>query len=271
MLDPRHLTYSELVQRLADVYRRESESAEKHARLIALGESAMSSISEMVAAVDVDYDRLQELRDKRSAGHYVAGWNMPGYMPDNEPISLDDAEAAREYLAEEIETQADEVDDDDDMDNPRRSAWRGVASNLRAQETEGAAAEWGQTVGDWHYWISFQPAALSDPDEAEELAELETAAGDCEDEDDARQRIADDPLSVEYRATWQPGETPEPEEMIILLTTGGPAVRIVAEFGYGGIRRARLQVQDWFTPWTDVPDDSDTLCRYCEILGIGEI
>lgn len=270
MFDPRHLTYSELMQRLTDVYRRESESAEKHARLIAIGESAMSSISEMVAAVDCDYDRLQELRDKRAAGHYVAGWNMPGYMPGNEPATFDDAESARDYLAEEIENQADEIDDDDDMANPRRADWRAVAADLRAQDSEGSAAEWGQTVGAWHYWISFQPAALADPDEAEELAELESVAGDCEDAEDAERRIIEDPLSIEYRGTWQPGETPEPADAILLLTTGGPAVRIIAELGRGGVTRARLQVQDWFTAWTDVPDDSATLIRYCEILGICE-
>lgn len=99
--------------------------------------------------------------------------------------------------------------------------------------------------------------------------DLETAAGVCEDQEDAERRIQGDPLSIEYRATWTPGDTPEPEDAIILLTAGGPAVRIVAGLGRGGVTRAYLQVQDWFTPWTDVPCDPDTLVRYCEILGVG--
>jgi hypothetical protein len=268
MFDPRTLTYTELVSALQRAYADEARANEKHKALMRIGECASSALAEMVAAVDVDYDRLQELRDMHRAGVYVAGWNMPGYLPDNEPARFDDADDARQYLAEELENTADQIDDED-MGDPRRADWRAIAADLRAQDFEGSAAEWGQTIGTWHYWISFQPADLANPDEAEELAELESAAGDCEDEDDARQRIVDDPLTVEYRATWQPGETPDPEEVIILLTTGGPAVRIIAELGRGGVTRARLQVQDWFTPWTDAPCDSDTLVRYCEILGVG--
>jgi hypothetical protein len=146
----------------------------------------LESIREMLAAVAVDYDRLEELRDAR----------------DN---SADD----------------------------------------------------GLTVEQW---------AEGSPDDAAELAELEAAAGDCTDEDDARQRIQEDPLSVQIRSGWySPGETPEPEEFEILLCTGGPAVRILGELGtYNGPSRARLQYQDWGTPWTEYfePGINDTLVEY---------
>src|SRR6185437_6570361 len=60
--------------------------------------------------------------------------------------------------------------------------------------------------------------------EAEELAELEAAAGDCESREDAEQRIYEDPLSVEVRSGWYPygdRECPHPsEEFCILLGTG---------------------------------------------------
>lgn len=101
-------------------------------------------------------------------------------------------------------------------------------------------------------------------EELEELAELEDAAGDCADEEEARQRIQEDPLSVEVRSDWtNPGEPLEPSEFMILLCTGGPAVRIVGELYQGEPCRAWLEYQDWGTPWTRYfGADSATLCQY---------
>ena len=109
-----------------------------------------------------------------------------------------------------------------------------------------------------------QQAALQYEDILSMLAALEAAAGDCADEDDARQRIQDDPLSVEVRSDWaSPGEPLEPSEFMILLCTGGPAVRIVGELNRGEPCRAWLEYQDWGTPWTRYfGADSDTLCQY---------
>lgn len=107
-----------------------------------------------------------------------------------------------------------------------------------------------------------------------ELAELEDAAGDCESREDAEQRIWEDPLELTY--TFSPcgyGDEPERDGFIILLCTGGPAVRIVGELGaHGEPRRAWLEYQDWFTPWTEYHGenaDSDTLCTYAAALGVG--
>jgi len=96
------------------------------------------------------------------------------------------------------------------------------------------------------------------------LAALEAAAGDCADEEEARQRIQEDPFSVEVRSDWtNPGEPLEPSEFMILLCTGGPAVRIVGELNRGEPCRAWLEYQDWGTPWTRYfGADSDTLCQY---------
>ena len=107
------------------------------------------------------------------------------------------------------------------------------------------------------------PEDLTDEDR-EELAELEAAAGDCTDEDDACQRISEDPLSVEVRSDWaSPGEELTPEEFQILLCTGGPAVRIVGELDRGEPCRAWLEYRDWGTPWTQFfGASSDTLCQY---------
>lgn len=109
--------------------------------------------------------------------------------------------------------------------------------------------------------------------DAEELAELEKDAGDCESREDAEQRIHEDPLSIEVRGDWCTlGESAgKPTEFKILLATGGPAVRICGELdAYGQPTRAYLQVQDWFTPWTDYTDVDSDLLTYASQFYFGE-
>lgn len=109
-------------------------------------------------------------------------------------------------------------------------------------------------------------------DNAEELAELEDSAGECSDEEEARQVIQEDPLEVQVRSDWtSPGETLEAGEFMILLCTGGPAVRIVGELNRGEPCRAWLEYQDWGTPWTQwFGAKSDTLCEYAANFFFGE-
>lgn len=45
---------------------------------------------------------------------YVAGWNMPGYLPTSEPAEFDTLQDAREYIASEIAMDRDASADDDD-------------------------------------------------------------------------------------------------------------------------------------------------------------
>jgi hypothetical protein len=93
--------------------------------------------------------------------------------------------------------------------------------------------------------------------ESGELAELEEAAGDCQDQDEARQRIQEDPLSIQVRSGWNNvGEEFEAEEFEILLCTGGPTVRILGELDQNNEpSRAYMQYQDWGTSWTDYYED----------------
>lgn len=101
------------------------------------------------------------------------------------------------------------------------------------------------------------------------------------DMESAEQAIHDDALSVEVRGDWHaPGadtSDAKPSQYRILLCTGGPAVQIV-----GGLDQwcrptsARLQCQDWFTPWTDVPggelpdNAEDVLLDYAGRFWFGE-
>lgn len=190
-------------------------------RAAEIGSSAMSSIREMVAALECDYERLEELRNERD-GYYTC------------------------------DTCGKELDDSmGEADKPFVSCECGMAKMTRAE-----------------CW------AKDRPDDAAELAELESAAGECEDRDDAERRIQDDPLSLQFRSGWTTSrEDMEPEEFELLLGTGGPAVRIIGGIDRGEPCNPQLQVQDWFKPWTDYNGDSDddaALEMYCRQFYFGE-
>ncbi len=182
------------------------ESSEKN-WVEEIGKPAYGSIAEMVAALECDYDRLDELRDERDS-----------------------------WEADEDATEA----------------------------APGEPATW----------------ASENPDDAEELKELEEAAcpcgNECSSREDAETMIHEDALSVEVRSGWySPGDRDadtKPEDFLILLSTGGPAVRIRGELdGHGEPCRAWLEVQDWFKPWTQYFDAGQaTLLTYCRCFFFGE-
>lgn len=157
------------------------------------------SIAAMVAALNCDYDRLQELRDEREA------------------------------LA----------DDAEDNENPS------------------AALE---ALTQW------------DEDNAAELNTLKHEAGNCIDQDAARDNIQEDPLSVEVRSGWDVvGGDLSAAEFRIVLCTGGPHVEIRGEIDNGTPCRAWLQYQDWGTPMTQLFDvEQSTLLAYCQEFYFGE-
>jgi hypothetical protein len=99
----------------------------------------------------------------------------------------------------------------------------------------------------------------------------------------ARIHIREDALSVQVRSGWYtPGaERAEQKaaEYEILLCTGGPACRIIGELSeHGEPETARMEVQDWFQPWTQIrpsvsPDDYDSgpiLLEYARCFWFGE-
>ena len=83
---------------------------------------------------------------------------------------------------------------------------------------------------------------------ADMVAALDPDAG-CA---DAYQAIQEAPLSVEVRTGWHdPVLVPVAIEYQILLSTGGPALRITGQLdGYAQPETAHLEYQDWGTPWT---------------------
>ena len=171
-----------------------------------------ASISEMVVALEVDYDRMEELKDE-----FLAAFN--------EQQVDEDGDSAHEAL---------------DVDDVLFKEWLAVSAS----------------------------------DDLEEFNELLAAAGDCENQDAARDRIQEDPLSVEVRSGWYtPGDEPQaPEEFQILLCTGGPAVRIRGELDENcRPDRAWLEYQDWGTSRSDhyVLGGQETLLTYCREFYFG--
>jgi hypothetical protein len=99
------------------------------------------------------------------------------------------------------------------------------------------------------------------------------------DEESARLAIHEDPLSVQVRSDWYlPGKNPgKPDEFEILLCTGGPAVRLIGTLDkWCQPETVRMQVQDWFEPWTTIDpcteDDEreDVLLSYARCFWFGD-
>jgi hypothetical protein len=82
------------------------------------------------------------------------------------------------------------------------------------------------------------------------LAHAQAHSGDCA-IDAARDAILESPLSVQVRSGWvSPGANMEAFEFEILLSTGGPACRIIGTLNLNNEpRRASLEYQGWGTPW----------------------
>lgn len=139
------------------------------------------------------------------------------------------------------------------------------------EETEAA-----ETNGEEERRAAFEArAALAawDEENAEELKDLENEAGKCTSEDEARERIQEDPLSVEVRSAWGVvGGDLSAAEFRIVLCTGGPHVEIRGELDHNGTPcRAWMQYQDWGTPMTQFYSVSQsTLLTYCQEFYFGE-
>jgi hypothetical protein len=87
-------------------------------------------------------------------------------------------------------------------------------------------------------------------------------------EEEAREQV----LSVEVRTGWHdPSDPPsQPEEGCLLLSTGGPALRLLVDLdGDTEPYQCRLQHQDWGTPWIDMPlseADDEALCWFASLF-----
>jgi hypothetical protein len=102
-----------------------------------------------------------------------------------------------------------------------------------------------------------------------EKHDIETATVEYDGEqltrDQLQDRITELPLSLQVRSGWHtPGEAESSREYELLMSTGGPGVRIVGDLNnYGEAETARVEYQDWGTPWTEyrpsTEDEKDVL------------
>lgn len=98
------------------------------------------------------------------------------------------------------------------------------------------------------------------PGERVELETLREQAGDCRSQEDANERVDEYPLDFSFAVdSCNPQDWPpkRPDRLIILVTTGGPAARIVIELGEsGGYGNWWLEVADWGTGWQCVVQEA---------------
>jgi hypothetical protein len=214
-----------------------------------IGKPAYERIAEMVAALRADRDRLEELRNERE--------NLADAVEEARS-ALTDAQQALDQGEPEFDPAVTFLAPDEGGDTgPIEQLW--TARDAAAKAFDAARNE----LDDWDN---------NNKEELDELTAAVTLDGDEVDEERARQRIEEDALSVEVRSGWHApgGGDSEPAEFCILLTTGGPAVRIIGDLDRGEPTRPRLEVQDWFKPWTGYTGaDSDTLLAYCQCFYFG--
>jgi hypothetical protein len=164
-------------------------------------------------------------------------------------------------------------------------AWVQSLSEMVAKLTrEGAARVWVEALRDDELRAEwFEELGVDEmPGTRDEVNDLLVEAIENEtlepdgfefDEEAAREEIQTSPLSFQVREGWHsPGEAGELEEFEILLSTGGPALRIIGELdAHKQPDRARLQYQDWGTPWTEYFEvERATLLAYCQQFYFGE-
>jgi len=107
----------------------------------------------------------------------------------------------------------------------------------------------------------------------EMLASLTPDASTYETEE--KQNIHESVLSVMVRDDWRQPSSSEcregPDEYEILLTTGGPALRIWGKLDeHCQPHTAELQMQDWGTPWTRYPAPEATLINFASCFYFGD-
>ena len=102
-----------------------------------------------------------------------------------------------------------------------------------------------------------------------------TCDEDYKKQEEIKESILNSALSVEFRSGWtsNPNDI-ELEEFKILLTWGGPALRVIGDLNqYKEPENVKMQYQDWGTCWTDfeiTENQQEALNWFCNCFYFGE-
>lgn len=125
--------------------------------------------------------RLEELEEQKH--NWVAGWNMPGFLPEAQPAGFSDCDDARKYIARQMRDYAESLDGDEYKE--RADALREEAKGLEQSAESEPESEYGETVGGYHYWIErAENNAFEDTDDADEYRALKALADEAKDSPD---------------------------------------------------------------------------------------
>jgi hypothetical protein len=142
--------------------------------------NTISSTDDIIDSRDV-VARIEDLEGERKP--FAAGCNMPGYMPDNAPsifATWDDArDAIVSDMQEAIELAQQERETLAGDDAALVAELQEAIDNLEAATAE---ADYGQTIGSWHYWITTVDGAdaFENVEDFEELCALKALAAEAE-------------------------------------------------------------------------------------------
>jgi hypothetical protein len=171
-----------------------------------MARNTISNSDDVIDSRDI-IARIEELQGQQTA-RFVAGWNMPGYMPDSDPAQFESAEDARAYIIETIKRAEDEADTE-----TLAEELCAFAEDINLESDEFSATGPDGLV----YWVTEDGVMGLDDEESEELRvllALQEDAGSCDDWhygatlirdsyfETYAQELADDIGAVNADATW---------------------------------------------------------------------
>jgi hypothetical protein len=133
-------------------------------------------------------ERIEDLESERKP--WVAGYNMPGYMPDSEPATFSDYESACNYIAARIEEEIESLHESKDGVGPdiangvddTIAKLDAAIAHINKMADDPKEPEYGETIGNYHYWIAkaIGPQAFDDESDYDEWKALTDLRDECE-------------------------------------------------------------------------------------------
>jgi len=147
--------------------------------------NAPTNYNDIIDSRDV-IERIEELESE--CVNWVAGWNIPGYLPD-EPLQwLTEWSDARDYLTETLEQWIENCESAEYADDALQAEqqtqideWQAAIETLDNAED---GAEFGQFAGEYFFQIEKGDGLPEDPDDAAELKALRDLVDEASDSPD---------------------------------------------------------------------------------------